>query len=95
MENLRNWYFEKCEEANFNRLGFMALILLLQTCIFVPACILLIGMNGGGAFQVGIIALLSFGLLVSFLGDLPAKMIVPFFLLSVVLQLFIILINVF
>jgi hypothetical protein len=93
MENLKLWFNAKCDEANFNRLGLMAFVLLIQGCIFVPSTLLILSLNGGSTIEVATLAFLSFGLLVSFLGDLSARFIIPFFMLSGVVQLLIIFSN--
>lgn len=94
MENLLNWYNHKCEEASFNRLGVMAFVLLVQTCLIIPATLLAISMNGSNTFEFILIAILSFAILVSLLGDLPSKVILPLFAVSILIHLIIILINV-
>ena len=94
MENLMNWYNTKCEEANFNRLGLMAFILLVQTCIIVPVTLLLISVNGNDLIQFGLMAILSFAILVSLLGDMSSKIILPLFIISTLIHLGIILINI-
>lgn len=95
MEKLFSWYNQQCDEADFNRLGIMAFILLFQTCLVVPAAVLLISMNGSNIIELGIIAVLSFSILVSLLSDAPAKVILPLFLVSTAVHLFIILLNAF
>lgn len=65
MVNFLNWHNQQCEEASFNRLGVMALVLLVQTCVIVPATLLTISMNGNNAVEFAIMALLSFSILVS------------------------------
>lgn len=94
MENLMNWYNTKCEEANFNRLGLMAFILLVQTCIIVPVTLLLISVNGNDLIQFALMAILSFAILVSLLGDMSSKIVLPLFIISTIIHLGIILINI-
>ena len=94
MENLMNWYNTKCEEANFNRLGLMAFILLVQTCIIVPVTLLLISANGSDPIQFALMAVLSFAILVSLLGDMSSKIVLPLFIISTIIHLGIILINI-
>lgn len=93
MEKILNWYGQQCEEADFNRIGIMAFILLFQTCLVVPAAVLLISMNGQNLIELAIIAVLSFSLLVSLLGDAPARVVIPLFLISTIVHLFIIVLN--
>lgn len=95
MERIFSWYSQQCDEADFNRLGIMAFILLFQTCLVIPAAVLLISMNGSNILELGVIAVLSFSILVSLLSDAPAKVILPLFLLSTVVHLLIILFNTF
>ena len=94
MENMLTWYNQKCEEAGFNRLGVMAFVLLVQTCIIIPASLLAISMNGNNSFEFALIAILSFCILVSLLGDMPSKIILPLFAISTLVHLMIILVNV-
>lgn len=94
MENLVNWYSNKCEEASFNRLGVMAFVLLVQTCIIVPATLLSISINGNSSMDFVTMAIFSFAILVSLLGDLPAKIILPLFAVSTLVHLIIILTNI-
>ncbi|WP_224999157.1 hypothetical protein [Cesiribacter sp. SM1] len=94
MENILNWYNIKCEEANFNRLGVMAFVLLIQTCIIIPATLLAISTGGGSLLEVTTIAILSFSVLASLLGDLPSTKVIPLFIISTVVHLLVILINV-
>ncbi|WP_017730916.1 hypothetical protein [Nafulsella turpanensis] len=94
MENLMNWYNTKCEEANFNRLGLMAFILLVQTCIIVPVTLLLICVNGNDPIQFALMAVLSFAILVSLLGDMSSKIVLPLFIISSLIHLGLILINI-
>lgn len=94
MENLTNWYSNKCEEAAYNRLGVMAFILLVQTCIIVPATLLAISMNGNNGVEFALIAIFTFSVLVSLLGDLPSKIVIPLFVVSTLVHLAIILVNV-
>lgn len=94
MDNLFNWYNNKCEEAAFNRLGVMAFVLLVQTCIVVPATLLSISINGNSSMDFILMAIFSFAILVSLLGDLPAKIILPLFAVSLLVYLTIILMNV-
>lgn len=94
MEHLTNWYTLKCEEANYNRLGVMAFILLVQTCIIIPATLLSISMNGNNLIEFVLIAISSFGVLVSLLGDMPSKVVLPIFACSTLINLAIIFINV-
>lgn len=93
MDNLLNWYNQQCEEANFNRLGVMAFVLLVQTCVIVPATLLTISMNGNNVVEFAIMAILSFSILVSLLADMPSKIILPVFAFSTIVHLLIILIN--
>jgi lipopolysaccharide export LptBFGC system permease protein LptF len=94
MENILNWYNHKCEEANFNRLGVMAFILLVQTCIIIPATLLAISVGGSSLLEVTLIAVFSFSVLASLLGDLSSKKVIPLFIISTVVHLLVILINV-
>lgn len=94
MENLMNWYNHKCEEASFNRLGVMAFVLLVHTCIIIPATLLAISMNGNSTAEFTLMAVLSFAILVSLLGDMSSKIILPLFTISILVHLFIITINV-
>lgn len=94
MENLTNWYSIKCEEAAYNRLGVMAVILLVQTCIIIPATLLAISMNGNSGLEFALIAIFTFSVLVSLLGDMPSKIVIPLFALSTLVHFAIILINV-
>lgn len=41
MEKMLKWYHQSCEEGDFNRIGIMAFILLLQSCLAIPATIAL------------------------------------------------------
>ncbi len=93
MEKILNWYNYRCEEAGFYRLGIMAFILLVQTCIIIPITLLAISMNGNNIFEFALIAILSFSILVSLLGDMSSKVIIPVFITSTVIHLLIILIN--
>lgn len=52
MENLMSWYNHKLEDAEFYRLGVMALVLLVQMSIIVPATLLAISMNGGSSLNL-------------------------------------------
>ena len=93
MENLVSWYNTKCDEANFNRLGVMAFVLLIHTCIIIPATLISIGMNGNSTFQFALISIFSFGILVSLLGDMSAKIVIPVFILSTLVHLSIVVVN--
>ncbi len=94
MENLMNWYNHKCEDAGYNRLGVMAFVLLIHTCIIIPATLLAISMNGNNLVEFLLMTIFSFGLLVSLLGDLPQKIVFPVFGVSILVHLGIILVNV-
>ena len=94
MDNLLNWYNQQCEEGSFNRLGVMAFVLLVQTCVIVPATLLTISMNGNNLIEFALMAILSFSILVSLLADMPSKVILPLFLVSTVIHLLIILTHV-
>ena len=94
MDNLLNWYNNACEEASFNRLGVMAFVLLIQTCVIVPATLLLIGLNGNNSIEFALTAIFSFAILVSLLADMPSKIILPLFAVSILVHLGIILVNV-
>ena len=94
MDNLMNWYNDQCEDGQFNRLGVMAFVLLVQTCIIIPVTLLSISMNGNSNIGFALMAIFSFAVLVSFLGDLPIKFIIPLFALSTLVHLAIILVNV-
>lgn len=94
MENLLNWYNNTCEEASFNRLGVMAFVLLVQTCILVPITLLLVGMNGNNTIEFVLMAVFSFAILVSLLADMPSKIVLPLFAISTLVHLGIVLVNV-
>lgn len=64
MENLNIWYNQKLEDAQFNRLRVMALMLLVQTCLIIPATTLLVSMNGFNPVAIGV-SIISFGILVA------------------------------
>ena len=91
MDIILSWYTKKCKEASFNRLGVMAVILLVQTCLLIPATLLAMSMNGNSPIHFILIAVFSFALLVSLLGDMPSKVVLPVFGASVLIHLFIIL----
>lgn len=94
MENLTKWYDNQCDVANYNRLGVMAFVLLVQTCIIIPATLLAVSMNGNNTIEFVLIAIFSFSVLVAFLGDAPSKIFVPLFVVSTIVHLGIILVNV-
>lgn len=90
MDNMMNWYNRQLEDANYNRLGLMAFILLVHTCIIVPATLLTICTNGNNIIEFAIMGVLSFGVLAALLGDVSAKITIPIFIGSSLIHLFII-----
>lgn len=90
MDNLMNWYSRQLEDANYNRLGIMAFILLVHTCIIVPATLLMIVQNGNNLIEFTIMGVLSFGVLAALLGDVSAKVTLPLFVVSALVHLMII-----
>lgn len=87
MNNLLNRYNTTCEEAGFNRLGVMAFILLVQTCIIVPATLLALIMHGGGVIGFLLMAAFSFLILAVLLGDVKVKYVFPLFAISTLVHL--------
>ncbi len=91
MENVMNWYNRQLEDANYNRLGLMAFILLVHTCLIVPATLLTICANGNDIVEFAIMGVLSFGVLAALLGDISSKITIPLFVASALIHLFIVL----
>ncbi|AHM62697.1 hypothetical protein D770_22250 [Flammeovirgaceae bacterium 311] len=90
MDNIMNWYTRQLQDANYNRLGLMAFILLVHTCIIVPATLLVIVQNGNSLIEFTIMGVLSFSVLAALLGDVSAKVTVPLFVVSALIHLLII-----
>lgn len=90
MNHILNWYSRQLPEADFHRVGLIAFILLFHTCIVVPATLLTIVMNGSSTIDFAIMCVLGFTILASLLGDLPAKITIPVFLVSTLVHVLII-----
>ncbi|WPP50720.1 hypothetical protein [Catalinimonas niigatensis] len=90
MENAIIWYRNQIEEAQFYRLGIMAFILLVQANIIIPATLLVISMNNGSTIAFVSCTLFSFAVLISLLAVMPAKVIIPLFIVSTIVHVFII-----
>lgn len=87
MTAILNWYNDTCDEAGFNRLGVMAFILLVQTCVIVPATLLALIMHGGGVIGFTLMAGFSFLILALLLGDVKVKYVFPLFALNILVHL--------
>lgn len=95
MQHILNWYNRQLPEIDFHRVGMIALVLLLHMCIIVPATLLTISMNGNNIIEFTIMMVLGFSILVSLLGDMPAKVVIPLFIISTIVHIGIILTYLF
>lgn len=80
MEYIKNWYGQALKEAEYNRYVLMAAILLIQGCILTPVAGLMLEMN---STAMGISLVLAFATIVSNFSQMPMKVVVPVFLLSI------------
>ena len=93
-EDLMLWYRQKIKEVQFYRIGILAFTLLVQANIIIPVTLLAISMGGGSSFAFACCTFFSFLILVSQLAVMPAKITIPLFIVSTIVQGFIIAVSI-
>lgn len=83
MREIINWYNHKMADAEFYRLGVGAIVILIQTCIVIPATILIIG--GTSLFPAALVvtSVFSFAILVSLIAGLSVRLTTIIFAVSI------------
>ena len=93
MENFMTWYNHKMEDAQFNRLGVMAFVLLVHTCIVIPTTLLIISHNGINPINLTVIAAFSFAILFAMIAMVPVRYTLPLFVLSTIAHAIVIIVS--
>ena len=87
MKDFINWYNKNVAIAQFYRLGVSAVIILVQTCIIIPATILLLAQSEFSNIIVGLSTVLSFSILVSIISGVRIQIPIILFLFNILTHL--------
>lgn len=94
MENFISWYNQKMDDAEYNRLGVGAFIILFHTCIVIPVTLLVLSYNDFNVVYIGILTFLSFAILFAMIAVMPVRMSIPLFLISTLIHIIMIGLNI-
>ena len=83
------------DQLDFYRIPVMMGILLIQGCIIAPFALLSMALAEYNELQFALITVATFAILISNLAVLPQRIVIPTFTLATIIQLLIILLNIF
>lgn len=93
MENFISWYNQKMDEAEFNRLGVGAFMILFHTCVVIPVTLLVLSYNDFNVIYIGTLVFLSFAILFVVIAVVPSRISIPLFLASTIVHIIMIGLN--
>ena len=93
MRTFQNWYQEKLEVLQFNRVGTMMFMFLFHGNVTAPATLIALFNNGADPLQFFLCIVGSFAIIVPNLSVSPMRITVPIFILGTLMHWIILLMN--